>query len=181
VNKDDPLLALVLTFAPLSLMTIGGGVSILGDVRRSVVDQHHWLSGPGFLDVFAVSRVAPGPGTLIVTLIGWHVSGWLGAVLATAAIFLPSSLLVFGIAYLWHSHPGAIWQRAVAKGLAPIAAGLVLSSVFSLLRDARGGWVAWCVALLAAVAVSRTKAGALALMLAGSVLFLGLAVATGQV
>ncbi len=180
MNKDNLLLNLLLVFAPLSMMTIGGGVSILGDIQRNVVDHQHWLTNQGFLDVFAISRVAPGPGTLIVTLIGWNVAGWLGAVVATIAIFVPSSLLVYAIAYLWHNHPGAVWQKAVARGLAPLAAGLVLSSVFSLLRDAKGGWIAWLIALTVALATTRLRLGALPLMAIGSVLFLVIALATGQ-
>ena len=34
------------------------------------VYQHHWLSAGEFLDMFAISRAAPGPGSLIVLLIG---------------------------------------------------------------------------------------------------------------
>ncbi len=179
MTRDSVLLALALVFAPLSLMTIGGGVAILGDIQRAVVDQEHWLTAKEFAELFAVSRVAPGPGTLLVTLIGWHVAGWLGALVATLAIFLPSSLLLFGVAYFWHNRPGAGWQRAVAGGLAPIAAGLVLSSVLSLLLRAHGGWIAWVVAAAIGLAVLNLRASALSMLAAGSLAFLGLTLLFG--
>ncbi|MDX8497911.1 chromate transporter [Mesorhizobium sp. VK4C] len=178
--KDDNLLvSLCLVFAPLSLMAIGGGSSILGELQYSVVDSRHWLTNKAFLDMFAISRVAPGPGTLIVTLMGWHLAGWAGAIVATIAIFAPSSLLVVVIAHFWHSRPNAAWQGAMVYGLAPLAAGLVLSSVIALLSNARGGWIAWSVAIAIAVAARKVRLGPLTLMIIGSVAFCGLLRAAG--
>ncbi len=175
MKHDNLLVSFCLTFAPLSLLAIGGGSSILGDLQHSVVDNAHWLTKQGFLDIFAISRVAPGPGTLIVTLIGWKVDGLAGAIVATIAIFAPSSLLILVVAHFWHSRPDAIWQRALIYGLSPLAAALVLSSAFFLLRNAKGGWIAWLVALLVAIAAQRLRLGAITLMAAGSLLFCGLA------
>ncbi|MBZ9758226.1 chromate transporter [Mesorhizobium sp. ESP6-5] len=178
--KDDNLLvSLFLVFAPLSLMAIGGGASILGELQHSVVDNRHWLTNKSFLDMFAISRVAPGPGTLIVTLMGWHLAGWAGAIVSTIAIFAPSSLLVIVVAHFWHSRPNAAWQGALVYGLAPLAAGLVLSSVFTLLSNAKGGWIAWCVAIMVAVAARMIRLGPLTLMIVGSVVFCGLMTTVG--
>ncbi|HEY4192094.1 MAG TPA: chromate transporter [Mesorhizobium sp.] len=174
MKDDNLLLTMLLVFAPLSLMAIGGGASVLGELQRSVVDNQHWLTNQGFLDMFAISRVAPGPGTLIVTLIGWHLAGLLGAIVSTIAIFAPSSMLVVVVAYFWHRHPNAAWQKALIYGLAPLAAGLVLSSVFALLQEARGGWIAWFVAILVAVASRKVRLGPLTLMGAGAIIFCGL-------
>jgi|AraplaMF_Cvi_mMF_1032049.scaffolds.fasta_scaffold00071_40 chromate transporter len=179
MKDDNSLIGLCLTFAPLSLLAIGGGASILGELQHSVVDQSHWLTKQGFLDIFAISRVAPGPGTLIVTLIGWKVGGLAGAIAATIAIFAPSSALILLVAHAWHSSPNAIWQRALIYGLSPLAAALVLSSAFFLLRDAKGGWIAWLVALIVAIAAQRLRLGPLALMGAGSLVFCGFFLVAG--
>jgi chromate transporter len=177
MKDDNPLMGFCILFAPLSLMAIGGGASILGDLHRGVVDQWHWLSNSAFLDIFAISRVAPGPGTLIVTLIGWKVAGAMGAVVATIAIFAPSSILVLGVARVWHSKPDAKWQRALIYGLSPLAAALVLSSVYFILGDARGGWRAWLVALLIGLTALRFNFGPILLMAVGAVFFYGLTLA----
>jgi chromate transporter len=179
MKDDNLLLSMCLVFAPLSLMAIGGGSSILGQLQYSVVDSQQWLTNKAFMDMFAISRVAPGPGTLIVTLIGWHLAGWLGAVLSTIAIFAPSSLLVVAIAHVWHRHPDAAWQKALIYGLAPLAAGLVLSSVHALLQQARGGWIAWCVAILVAGAAQTVRLGPLTLMGLGAILFCALLAVAG--
>lgn len=179
MKDDNLLLSMLLVFAPLSLMAIGGGSSVLGQLQYSVVDSQQWLTNKAFMDMFAISRVAPGPGTLIVTLIGWHLAGWLGAVVATIAIFAPSSMLVVDVAYFWHRHPDAAWQKALIYGLAPLAAGLVLSSVYFLLQEARGGWIAWCVAILVAWAAQTVRLGPLTLMGLGAIAFCGLLAVAG--
>ena len=92
---DNIYLSLVKVFAPLSLISIGGGQSIVGDIHHEAVDVHQWLTQARFIDLFAISRAAPGPGALLTTLIGWDVSGFAGALVASLALFVPSSLLAY--------------------------------------------------------------------------------------
>ena len=144
--NDSILLRLLLYFAPLSLLTVGGGQAVVADIHHHVVEEFAWFTDAQFLNIFAISRMTPGPGTLLVTLIGWKVAGVAGAIIASAAIFLPSSLLVLGLARLWSRYRGAPWQKAIEGGLAPVAAGMVLTTAVTLLQVAPGGWVAWLVA-----------------------------------
>jgi chromate transporter len=174
MNDENPLLALVLVFAPLSLLAIGGGGSLLGDIQQQVVVHHGWMSAREFQEAFATSRVAPGPGILIVTLIGWHVAGALGAILATAAIVLPSSLVLYALAHVWHSGRPAKWQKALSRGLAPIAAGLILASAFRLLSQSDGQIVAWVVAAGVAAVGLSSRVNQIVLLGLGATCFVGL-------
>src|ERR1700745_4301 len=128
------LLALVLVFVPLSLLSIGGGASLLADMEHQSVSVHGWGTARECGDLFAVSRAARGPGTMLAALIGWKAAGWAGAVAATVALYLPSSLLVYRAARLWGRWRGSAWHSAVERGLAPIAAGLILSGGIAVLR-----------------------------------------------
>ena len=69
------LLALVAVFVPLSLLSIGGGASLLADMEHQSVTVHGWTTPREFADLFAISRVAPGPGTMLAALIGWKAAG----------------------------------------------------------------------------------------------------------
>ena len=179
--RDDwrSLLALVLVFGPLSLFSIGGGASLLAEIEQQAVVVHHWTTQHEFADLFAISRAAPGPGTMLSALIGWKVAGWSGALTATVALYLPSSLLVYGGARMWGRWRGSPWHSAVERGLAPIAAGLVLAGGIAVLQVA-GGRAVWAAALLATVVLLRwPRLNPLILFAISGALF-GLAAAFGR-
>jgi chromate transporter len=149
------LLGLALVFAPLSLLSIGGGAALLAEIEHQSVTVHGWTTQREFADLFAISRAAPGPGTMLSTLIGWKVAGIPGAVTATIALYLPSSLLVYGAARLWGRWRGSVWHTAVERGLAPIAAGLILSGGIAVLRAAPGGPAVLAAAIASTVMILR--------------------------
>ncbi|MGH6682940.1 MAG: chromate transporter [Pseudolabrys sp.] len=170
--RDDLPFALVAVFVPLSLASIGGGVSVLAGIQHEAIDVHHWLTTREFVDLFAISRVAPGPGSMLATLIGWHVYGWTGAILATIALFVPSSLLCYGVALVWNRHRGKRWHTALEKGLSPVGVGLVLAGVITVLRVGGGGLLSWIVAFGSAGLLSwRPNIHPLLIFLIGGAIF----------
>lgn len=165
------LWALIVVFVPLSFVTIGGGNSILAGVQHQAVTVHHWVTSAEFLDLWAVSRATPGPNSLYVALIGYQADGIAGAVCATLALFVPTSIMMVGMARLWRRYSGTAWLVAIEQGLAPIAAGLVLAATLTILRVAEGGVLAWIVALVAFAALRWTRLSPFVLLLAGGVVF----------
>lgn len=169
---DRSLAALALMFVPLSLVSIGGGPSIFAEIQHQAVDVHGWITQREFADLFAVSRAAPGPGALLVTLIGWTVAGWRGVLVASLAFFLPSSLLAYGAAHMWNRWRGSRWHAAVETGFAPIAAGLVLAGAFVILRSGSTGLLTWAIAFsVAACRIWRSDVHPLFLLALGAVIF----------
>ncbi len=130
------LLGIFLVFAPLSLMSFGGGQAIIADMQHQVVDVQHWMTGPQFADIFALSRAAPGPSTLIAALIGWQVAGFVGAVVGTLAIYVPSSLVVYAAVRWWHATKESPLRTALERGLMPVAVGLVFAGALAVLQAA---------------------------------------------
>ncbi len=163
--------SLLALFVPLSLVSVGGGQTLVASIHHQVVDIHRWLTEQQFVDAFALSRMAPGPGTILVTLIGWDVAGWWGALVASIAIFAPTAFLVYGLARLWSRYQGARWQLALEAGLRPVAAGMILASGVVLLRALEGGWVAQGIAIASTALLMVTRVNPLLLMAAGAVLF----------
>ena len=167
------VLGLLTLFAPLSLVSVGGGQTLVAEIHRQVVINHHWLTEQQFVDDFAISRMAPGPGTLLVTLIGWHVAGAAGAVAASFAIFTPTSLLVYGLARVWARYRGARWQLALEAGLRPVAAGMILASGLVLIEALEGGWLARGIAVAStAVLLASKRISPLLLMGGGGAVFI---------
>src|SRR6516225_10033629 len=109
---------------------------------------------------------------MLAALIGWKVAGVPGAVAACLALYLPSSLLVYGAARLWGGWCGSPWQRTIERGLAPIAAGLVLAGGLAVLRAAPGGAAAGAAAVAATAILLRwPRLHPLALFAASGALF----------
>ena len=166
------LLALALVFAPLSLLSIGGGASLLAEIEHQSVGVHAWTTPREFADLFAISRAAPGPGTMLSTLIGWKVAGWSGALTATVALYLPSSLMIYGAARLWGRWRGTVWHTAIERGLAPIAAGLIIAGGMAVLRVSPSGPMIWLAAAVStAIILWRPSLHPLVLFVAGGALF----------
>jgi chromate transporter len=153
-------------------MSFGGGGAILADMEHQAVALHGWTSAREFADLFAISRVAPGPGTMLSAMIGWKVAGWPGAVAAAAALYFPSSLATYAAGRAWRRWRGSNWHRAVEGGLAPIAAGLILAGGLAVLRAAPGGWPVWAATAAASAALlAWPRLHPLVVMLAGGALF----------
>lgn len=165
------LTALLQVFAPLSVVTIGGGQTILAAMQRQVVTLHHWMSASQFVTDFAIARMAPGPGSLIATLIGWQVAGFWGAVAATLGLFGPTAFLIYGVAHVSKRHRGARWLTALEIGLRPIAAGMITAAVYVLLQGLEGGWFARSLAVVSALLVMTSRVHALLLVAGGAAVF----------
>jgi chromate transporter len=171
-GPGDALLALALVFAPLSLLAFGGGNAVIADIAQQAVEVRHWTSDREFADLFALSRAAPGPGSMLAALIGWKVAGVGGAAVATAAFYLPGAVLVYGVARLWGRWRGSAWHSAVERGMAPIAAGLFLSGGIAVLRLSPAGPAVWAAAAVTTLALLRwPKLHPLPLLALGAALF----------
>jgi chromate transporter len=124
----NTLVALALIFTQLSLLAFGGGNTILPEMQRQVVQVHGWMSAQDFAALFALAQAAPGPNMMVVPLVGWHVAGWGGLLVASAAKFGPSSLLCAAVLGLWKRFRDRPWRRVVQAGLVPMTVGLVAAS-----------------------------------------------------
>ena len=153
-----PLLAeLFLQFALLFCIAFGGATALLPEMQRVVVEQEHWLSEATFIHLYAIAQAAPGPNGLVVTLIGWKVAGLAGALVATLAMCLPMSVVIYFLIPRWERFRGARWQQAVQMGVAPLAVGLVFA-VAALIGSGAGlDWAGWVLAAGAVILNLRTQ------------------------
>src|SRR3981081_2315384 len=96
-NLGDSLIALGLVFAPLSLLSFGGGNAVIADIAQLAIQVQGWTSDREFADLFGRSPAAPGPGSMLAALIGWKAAGIGGAAVATIAFYVPSAALVLSV------------------------------------------------------------------------------------
>jgi chromate transporter len=152
VSDGSPLTALLVNFAILSLFAIGGANGAIPEMHRVAVDIMHWMSDRQFSDVFAIAQVSPGPNVMIVALIGFHVAGLPGALVATAAMIGPTCVAAYVMTLIWDRFRTAKWRIAIQAGLVPVALGLMAASIYVVADAASPGLIAVAVALAAAIA-----------------------------
>ncbi len=130
------LVALAWLFGKLSLLAVGGVNATIPEIEHQVVDVHHWVTASQFPQLYAISQAAPGPNLMISTVIGAHVAGVPGGIVATLAMMLPAGILVVLASRLWERFRERRWRRIVQAALLPISAGLVLAAGCTLIRTA---------------------------------------------
>ena len=164
------LLEILLYFAGLSLIAVGGANVVIPDMHRHIVEVEHWMNGAEFVALAALSQAAPGPNVLIVSLIGWKLAGFAGALVATAGMCVPSGLLTYFCAGVWQRFEHARWRVIVANGLGAVMIGLILASGYILTRTADHSWAAYAVTLVTVALLLTTRLHPLWLLLVAGAL-----------
>ena len=91
---DPNISALSLNLSKIGALAFGGGFTAIPLIQYEVVERFHWLSTKEFLDGIALGQVTPGPVLITATFVGYKVSGFLGAFMATIGIFFPSFFIL---------------------------------------------------------------------------------------
>ena len=155
--NDNPLAALFVYFAMLSLFAVGGANAAIPEMHRIAVETMRWMSDRQFADMFAISQLSPGPNVIIVTLIGYHVAGIPGALVATVGMCGPTCFVAFGVARVWDRFKDAPWRAAIQSGLVPVSLGLIGASAFVLARAADSNVYAGAISAVTAVVAFATR------------------------
>ncbi|PUE18644.1 MULTISPECIES: chromate transporter [unclassified Limnohabitans] len=176
-------------FASLSLLAVGGAITVAPDMHRFLVEEKLWLSESQFTSSIALAQAAPGPNILFVALMGFNVGmnagaslggGWmsvglasLGLVLTLMGIMLPSSVLTYTATRWAHQHRDKLGIRAFKSGMAPIVIALLLSTSWLLTlahNQPALDWPLYVLTALTALVVWRTQVHMLWLIGLGALL-----------
>jgi chromate transporter len=165
---DDRLLQLGLFFLKVGALLFGSGMVFFTFVQRDIVSGFGWLSQQQLLDAIAVGQMTPGPVLSSATFIGYLVAGVPGAIVATAAIFLPSFVIVALIGPWIPRLRRSLVAQAFLRGVNAAVVSLMLAVSVILFRSAIVD--IWTVLILATalLALLRFKVDALWLVLGGA-------------
>lgn len=117
----------------LGMQSFGGGMATLFMIRRAVVEQRSWLSAADFTRDWALCQAAPGINLLCLTiLIGHHVAGVPGAVVAVIGLLLPSVSITITMTALYATFRDSVLLQSALHGVVPATVGLGLLLSFSM-------------------------------------------------
>lgn len=156
-------LQLFFTFLKVGALAFGGGYAMLSLIGDSVL-SYGWMTEAELLNFVGVETVVPGPIAVnMATYVGYEQAGFLGALLATIGVVLPSYIIILIVASLIKNllkHPAV---KTFITSMRPALGGLIASvaitmalTVFLGIDTAKTQAISFdwrCTAVLAAVII----------------------------
>ena len=141
------------------LLTFGGAYTVIPFLQRDAVEVGRWMTDAQFLDGLALSGLLPAPLIIFSTFVGYIGGGLPGAVLITAAIFVPA----FAFTMIGHNYLERLVDNrsahAFLDGVTAGVVGLIGATALGILAETLTGIHAWMIFGLALIAlfVSKSK------------------------
>lgn len=112
-------------FFKIGCVAVGGGYTVIPFLYY-LIPVYHWYDADTITEMIAVSNVTPGPiGINMATYAGFQANGFLGAVLATVAVVLPSVIIVPILSKILKKYKNNCFTEYVMYGLRPAAVALI--------------------------------------------------------
>jgi chromate transporter len=122
-------LALFDRFFRVGSLVFGGGHVVLPLLQAEVVGPG-WVNPEQFIAGYGAAQAVPGPLFTFAAYLGAVISGWSGALLALAAIFSPSFLLIVGALPFWDCLRGKATFQSALSGINAAVVGLLLAALY---------------------------------------------------
>ena len=119
---------LLWAFLKVGMFSFGGAYGAI-PLIRDIVLSNGWLSDEMFTYFIAVSESTPGPIMVnMATYVGSTQAGFLGALLATIGVVLPSFVIILAIVSLLKNFLKNKYVQSVLRGIRPCFIGIVLAT-----------------------------------------------------
>lgn len=122
------ILLLFLSMLKIGCFAFGGGYAIIALLENEFISKRYWIDHDEFMDVVAIAESTPGPIAInVATYIGYKLKGFLGAVLATIGVVLPSFVIILIVAALIKNLLKYPAVKTFISSMRPALGGLILS------------------------------------------------------
>ena len=122
-------------YLKIGIFGFGGGYAMLSMIQFEVVDHYNWMTVEEFADMVALSQMTPGPVSInIATYIGYTVGGIWGSLVATAAIVLPSLLMLYLVLKFLFKHKDNYIVKTTLASMKPVIAGLIFVAALMMMN-----------------------------------------------
>ncbi|MBP3370674.1 MAG: chromate transporter [Clostridia bacterium] len=138
VKKAKLLFELFLSMLKIGLFTFGGGYAMINILDNEFVTRKGWLDGEEFLDLVTVAESTPGPIAInCSTYIGYKKLGFVGALVATVGMCLPSFTIIYLISLFFNRFIEIPLVASAFKGIQACVVFLVLSAGLKMLKKVK--------------------------------------------
>ena len=123
------LLDLFLTFFRIGAFTFGGGYAMISVIEDICVSRKKWITHEDLVNVTVIAESTPGPVAInCATFVGYKQKGFIGAVMATLGVVLPSFIIIYVISMFLDRFLEIAWIANAFKGIR-VAVGLLILDV----------------------------------------------------
>lgn len=131
-------LTLFLSTFQLSAFTFGGGFVIVPLMRKKFVEELGWIGEQEMLDFTAIAQSSPGPIAVnAAILVGYHVAGLPGALLAILGTVLPPLVVISIISLFYQAFRDNALVNVVMAGMLSGVAAVICDVVCTMARSIR--------------------------------------------
>ena len=132
------LIDLFFTFAKMGLFTFGGGYAMISLIEHTCVDQKAWITHDDMMNVTVIAESTPGPIAInCATFVGYRQKGFVGALVATLGMTLPSFCMIYLISMFLDDFLDIVWIANAFEGIKIAVGLLILDVALTMLKKAR--------------------------------------------
>lgn len=129
------LMSLFLTFAKIGLFTFGGGYAMISTIENTCVEKKKWISHDEMINITVVAESTPGPIAInCATFVGYRQKGFVGAVVSTIGMVLPSFVIILLIAKLLDNFLEITIIANAFKGIKLAVGLLILDAAIKMIK-----------------------------------------------
>ena len=129
------ILLLFLSMLKIGCFAFGGGYAIIALLENEFISKRKWIDHDEFMDVVAIAESTPGPIAInVATYIGYKLKGFLGAVIATVGMCMPSFVIMFLVSLFYDRFMEVPLVSAAFKGIQICVVYLIASAAFKMLK-----------------------------------------------
>lgn len=151
------LLKFCLILFVVNSLTIGGGYVMLPILHKEFVEKYHWLTNQEFLDAIAIGQITPGPLTVMNAVIGYKISGLIGAILAMISSYLPCIIIVTLVCKYYFHYKESVIVHSSFKAIKPAVIGLLAAVAIPLGKTSIVDPITSGIAIISFAVISFTK------------------------
>ena len=129
------ILLILLSMLKIGCFAFGGGYAIIALLENEFISKRKWIDHDEFLDVVAIAESTPGPIAInVATYIGYKLKGFVGAVVATVGMCLPSFVIMYLVSLFYDQFMEITLVAAAFKGIQICVVYLIASAGLKMLK-----------------------------------------------
>lgn len=127
------ILILIIEFFKTGLFAVGGGLATI-PFLIDIGEKYNFFRYDELLTMIGVSESTPGAiGINMATYVGIKVAGFLGGIVATISLVLPSIIIILLIARIIKKYSKSIYVKSIMNYLKPMSIGFILAAIIPII------------------------------------------------